>query len=693
MSFWLEFLVRLQRPEHLRESISATAPPGAEEFLPSVPKLDSPEPSALLVRVAPHEPVRAAQAPPLQGNFVALAALLAAGAVVVLVAIVAVVSAIRRLYKVTPANEAFVKTGGLPGGPRRRTVIKHGGCIVVPVLDELTRVPLKEISIDVERTGKLAVRTQDYLRADMRVTFFVCINAEDVDIKTATERLSQDGRITTNDIKEAIEKRADDAIRAAAKSKTLAEIDSDKLGFAQEVLNLIEPDLKKVGLTLNNIAISEVEESDTYDVNNFFDAQGVKLRTETIQRSIQQQREVELTTRVSIEEKELEAQKRSLDIARDNESAQLQQQLELESLRAQRQREIRESQDVEAAQTERNKILQERSVEEERILNRRATEEKQIEADIALEESRKRLKVAQALQKQESELAEIEREKLTEANRLLARVAVSEAEQQSQIAREEATIAIARKEQERLAAEAERATAESAVHTATAVEEAERRRRLTEIAAQQDAQKERIAEENVVEIDVFRRRRQAEAFRQAAELEAESIRTLAAANRDKALAEAEGKQAIVEAENALSDANRTAELIRDLWPELVEELPAIVKSLTPQPGILGDARIYAFPGGNGDGSSGGLSQINQLMLSASGFAVLNSLLEGGRFEAIAKQIGQLLQGQNPIASDAASAASPDLSSPGDVERQTRPEPLAPERDDPELSRGQSASLD
>jgi uncharacterized membrane protein YqiK len=39
--------------------------------------------------------------------------------------------------------------------------------------------------------------------------------------------------------------------------------------------------LKKVGLTLNNIAISEIEESDTYDTNNFFDAQGVRLRTET----------------------------------------------------------------------------------------------------------------------------------------------------------------------------------------------------------------------------------------------------------------------------------------------------------------------------------------------------------------------------------------------------------------------------
>lgn len=72
------------------------------------------------------------------------------------------------------------------------------------------------------------------------------------------------------------------------------------------MLNLIQQDLKKVGLTLNNIAISEIEESDTYDENNFFDAQGVRLRTETIQKSIQQKREVELKTQVTIEQRELD---------------------------------------------------------------------------------------------------------------------------------------------------------------------------------------------------------------------------------------------------------------------------------------------------------------------------------------------------------------------------------------------------
>lgn len=547
-----------------------------------------------------------------------------------------------RVYSITPNNEAFVRTGGVFW--KSKSVILNGGCIVLPGFHELTRVPLREINIDVERTGKLAVRTQDYLRANMRVTFYVCINPNKDDVLTAAARLSKQGKISEADIKEALEKRADDAIRAAAKKKSLAEIDSDKLGFADEVLNLIQQDLKKVGLTLNNIAISEIEESDTYDENNFFDAQGVRLRTETIQRSIQQKREVELTTKVAIEQRELEAEKKTLTIAQQKEDAKLTQNKEVESLKAQREREIQEAKDQEAAKIEKNKILQEQTIEEERIQKQLALQQSQIEANIALEERNKQLKVAQTLQQQEAEVAEITRQKTIEGSRLQAQAEVAAAEQESKIAQQQAAIAIAEKERDRFVAEAEKATAESAVVTATEVEKAEREQRLSIISAEQEAQKRRIADQNVVEIDVFRRKRQAEIARQAAELEAESIRTLAEANRYKAMAEAQGKRALIEAENALSNANRTAELLKVIWPELASQLPDIVKALAPQPGVLGDARIYAFPGANGNNGNGAssTSDINKLLLSTSGLSLINTLLDEGKLGNVIGQIKDLL---------------------------------------------------
>ncbi|WP_017305400.1 SPFH domain-containing protein [Spirulina subsalsa] len=578
------------------------------------------------------------------------------------------------VYNITPNNEAFVRTGGL--FTKQKKVIINGGCVVLPGFHELTRVPLREISIDVERTGPLAVRTQDYLRANMRVTFYVCINADEEDVSISAARLSKKGMISETDIKDALEKRADDAIRAAAKRKSLAEIDSDKLGFADEVLNLIQQDLKKVGLTLNNIAISEIEESDTYDENNFFDAQGVRLRTETIQRSIQQKREVELTTRVTIEEQELDAERKSLTIAKNKEAAKINQHEEIESLRltqnqklealkAQREREIQEAKDQEAAKIERNKILQNQAVEEEEIQKKLAIQQSQISANIALEEQNKKLKVAQAIQKQEAEVAEITRQQAVDASRLRAKIEVALAEQESSVAQQEAGIAIANKEKERFLADAERAEAESAVRTAQAVEQAERERRLSMIEAEKEAQKKQIADQNVVEIDVFRRRRQAEIARQAAELEAESIRTLAEANRYKAIAEAEGKRALIDAENALSDANRTAELIKTLFPDVADHLPELAKALAPQPGVLGDARIFAFPNSNGNGN-GNMGDISKLLLSTSGLSLVNTLLDEGKLGNLLGQVKQVLSSPegngNPPAPSPTPKTQPPLAS-------------------------------
>ncbi|MEO0841267.1 MAG: SPFH domain-containing protein [Cyanobacteria bacterium J06643_5] len=577
------------------------------------------------------------------------------------------VFAYTRIYVITPTNEAFVRTGGV--FIKKKTVFLNGGCIVVPGFHELTRVPLREISINVERTGKLAVRTQDYLRANMRVTFYVCISASEEDVQIAAARISRQGKISSEDIKEALETRADDAIRAAAKKKTLAEIDSDKLGFAEEVLNLTQQDLKKVGLTLNNIAISEIEESDTYDTNNFFDAQGVRLRTETIQRSIQQKREVELTTQVAIEQKELDAQKQSLQISQEKETAELEQKLQVEALTAQREREIQEAKDKEAAATLRSKILQDKSVEEEEIRKKLSIQQSQIEADIALEARNKQLKIAQTEQKQEAELAEITRQQAVQSNKLEAQVQIAESEKVAKLAQEDLAISIANKKKETFLAEAEQVQAQEAVKTASETEKAERNKNLSTIAAEQQAQERDISERKVIEIEAFRRRKQAEIAQAAAELEAESIRILAQAERDKALAEAEGIQAKITAENSISNANLSAKIVSTIWPELSEKLPEIVNSLAPQPGVIGNTRIYSFPGANGNGNGNGVEDINKLLLSTSGISVINSLLEEGNLGKVISQISKLVQKKDEIKPDEikSDAIKPDAIIPEVVE--------------------------
>uniref|UniRef100_B8HS01 Band 7 protein n=1 Tax=Cyanothece sp. (strain PCC 7425 / ATCC 29141) TaxID=395961 RepID=B8HS01_CYAP4 len=653
--FWLTFLQSLPSVALPETSLR----PGLPSTNSSSSRLVAHTPH--LAQVSPAQPAFSAQ---LGGGLLFFPGLIAGLVILLLMA----VWAYTRVYTITPNNEAFVRTGGI--FVKRKTVILNGGCIVLPGFHELTRVPLREISIDVERTGKLAVRTKDYLRADMRVTFYVCINASEEDVLTAAARLSQNNKITPEDIKNALEKRADDAIRAAAKNKNLAEVDSDKLGFAQEVLNLMQQDLGKVGLTLNNIAISEIQESNTYDTNNFFDAQGVRLRTETIQKSVQQKREVELTTQVAIEQKELDAQKRSLQIAQEQESARLAQQLQIEAQRAKQEREIQEAKAKEAAAGQRAQILQAQAVEEEEIRKKLAVQQSQIEADIALEERNKQLKVTQTLQLQEAEIAEITRQQMVESNRLQAQVQIAESDRLARLAQEDVNIAVASKRQESFIAEAARAKAESAVTTATEIEKAERAKQLAIIAADREAQEKRVLDQNVIELDVFRRRRQAEIAQQAAELEAQAIRTLADANRDKALAEADGIRAQMEAKNVISNANLTAQMITTLFPQIADRLPEVLQALAPQPGVLGDARIYAFPGanGNGNGNGGGIQDVNKLLLSTSGLALINSLLEDGKLGTVVNQVKQLLSDNTAGSPVVGNGATPIATTPSEPQQ-------------------------
>jgi len=96
----------------------------------------------------------------------------------------------------------------------------------------------------------------------------------------------------------------------------------------------------------------------------------------------------------------------------------------------------------------------------------------------------------------------------------------------------------------------------------------------------------------------------------------------------------------MEARNVISNANLTAQIITTIWPELAERLPEVLMALAPQPGVLGDARIYSFPGANG---GNGATDVNKLLLSTSGLALINTLLDEGKLGTIITQIASLLR--------------------------------------------------
>ena len=60
--------------------------------------------------------------------------------------------------------------------------------------------------------------------------------------------------------------------------------------------------------------------------------------------------------------------------------------------------------------------------------------------------------------------------------------------------------------------------------------------------------------------------------------------------------------------------------------------------------MLGDAKIYAFPGLNGNNGNG-TGDISKLMLSTSGLTLINSLLDEGKLGTLIQQVKTALNSE------------------------------------------------
>ena len=298
--------------------------------------------------------------------------------------------------------------------------------------------------------------------------------------------------------------------------------------------------------------------------------------TEEIEERRKHRNEVEKEVAVQIWEKDLEAEKRYLDI-----------QKETEFLRNEQKREIAVHQAAQQAETARERAEREREAEEAEIRAREEVEKTRIAQDKALELERIR-------QAEETERLDIQR------RRLLA------------IEEKERAIAIAEKGREELEtlatveeARAREAEAAEKVASVRETEVAERKKRIEMILAGLQAERESLIMTTV-----------AEAEKAVAEERAEADRFQSLAARLRYEVDAEGKRALNEAENLRNDASRRSALRM----KLVEHLEGIIReAVKPMeqidgikilqveglPGMSGTLPMGGAGGGDSGGSLGG----------------------------------------------------------------------------------------
>jgi uncharacterized membrane protein YqiK len=477
-------------------------------------------------------------------------------AIIILAAIVIAVCAylLHWLYRRSTKDVSFVRTGF--GGEK---VVMGGGALVLPILHDLTEVNMNTLRLEVTRAREKSLITKDRMRVELTVEFYVRVAPNIEAVATAARSLGN-RTMKADQLKDLIQGRFVDAMGGAAAKVTLEHIHENRLEFVKEVKKEVAESLALDGLELESVSLTSLDQTDIklLDPSNTFDAEGLTILTEQIESRKKKRNDIEKDTQIAIRTKNLEAEKRSLEIQRDTEYARLDHEAEVAIQRAQRRSEI-------ATET----AGREREIEAIKLKERESVERTRIDME------------------REIERLEIKRKETLELDEQAREIAVSV------------------KSKERSEAQAD---AESARAKMVEAQERVQTIRDTEIANRQKVV-ELIESEKAAESEATRIKILAEADKVASKDRADADRIAVSALEERYRVEAAGKEKLNAAENMRSDASRKS----GLHKALVENLPAIIReSVKPMEKIEGIKILHVdgLPGlsgnmshGSGDGSA------------------------------------------------------------------------------------------
>lgn len=530
-----------------------------------------------------------------------------------------------RLYQRATKETAFVRTG--LGGEK---VIKDGGAIVLPVVHEIIAVNMNTLRIEVEKTQKDALITKDRMRVDVKADFYLRVAPNSSGISMAAQTL---GTRTTRaeEVKKLMESKFVDVLRSVAAEMTMTEMHEQRADFVQKVQQNVANDLEKNGLELESVSLTGFDQTDLefFNENNAFDAEGRARLAKIIEEKRKETNDIQQENRIKIEQRNLTAEKESLDVQREEEEARLTQEQVLQFKRQDQKAEIAKQRELKEREEREAEIARERAVETAEIEKTREIETQQINKQQALEQAR-------ILQQQEVEVAQ-----------QMKQIAVAVKSEEESAARAKAA-----------GAEKLKVEKEEAVTTARLVADANRRKEIEVIDAKKEAEREAVG------ITV-----EAQAKKAAAEDTADAILTEARANADaKKLAaeadekvfavEAAGKKSMYEAENSLKI--EQIELQKSL--AILKALPEIVaNAVKPLENIEGIKILQGY-GSNGVSSEGttvsnqgGIAeQVTSAALNYRANApVVDAMLrELGLVDADKGSLNDLLNGNNSLTADA-----------------------------------------
>ena len=467
--------------------------------------------------------------------------------VVVIVLLSAIAVTFARFYRRCGADEALVRTGS--GGNK---VVIGGGVVVYPILHQLLRVSLRSIKLSVERSGRNALVTRDKIRANVTTELFIKVEPIQEDVMAAARSFGE-RNLDEHAIGELIEGKLTDALRSVAANQTFMDLHGQRKQFAEHIQTALSEELKKNGLTLENVSITAlamvpVKDLDSQDV---FDAEGLRAITESVQSNAEKTNAIQREKELAIQLQNVDAKKRSLAAEQDQAQAEADQSRRVAEYSATQQAEQAQAVYLQNKAQETARISTEQAIavaQQSRLLVERealiAAEKAQETAMIAKQRS---IEAAMIEKEKTVQAAEIDRQKALEAATIEKQQVIETAEivkqQAIETGRISKQIAVTQSEEQAARAGALKAQAQAAMEQATqaivTVEEtakANREKAIAIIKAEEGAQQSKIAAER----EAFKLKLEAETRAAAVKAQAEGDASAKRAQADGEVAKAQG---------------------------------------------------------------------------------------------------------------------------------------------------------
>ena len=177
-----------------------------------------------------------------------------AGVVVLVVLFTAIVNRYRRC----PSDKILVIYGGSSANKKSAKCVHGGGAFVWPIIEDYAYLSLTPISIDANLTNALS---RQNIRVDVPCRFTVAISTDPDCMNAAAERLLG---LTPAQIQELARDILFGQLRLVIATMSIEELNSDRDKFLEAISSNVEGELKKIGLRLINVNVTDINDESGY---------------------------------------------------------------------------------------------------------------------------------------------------------------------------------------------------------------------------------------------------------------------------------------------------------------------------------------------------------------------------------------------------------------------------------------------